>query len=207
MGKVRVLLVDDHTVVRRGLRKILESAPEIDVVGEVGDGAAAVTAAGALLPDVVLMDVSMPGVNGIEATRQIATRAPDTKVLILSMHGDEQYVHQSLDAGAKGFLLKDVDDQDLVVAVMTVSQGRGYFSPTLQRVGSDAGGRPVDALSPKEREVLRLIGEGLSNREAAARLEVSIHTVETHRKRVMEKLDLHSTAELVRYAIRYDLAH
>jgi two-component system response regulator NreC len=205
MAKVRVLLVDDHTVVRRGLRKILESAPDIDVVGEVGDGAAAVTVTGTLCPDVVLMDVSMPGVSGIEAARQIATTAPGTKVLMLSMHGDEQYVNQCLDAGAKGYLLKDVDDQDLVMAVMTVSRGDGYFSPTLRRVVSDVGGRSVDALSPKEREVLRLIAEGLNNREAAERLDVSIHTVETHRKRVMEKLDLHSTAELVRYAIRNDL--
>lgn len=205
MGKVRVLLVDDHTVVRRGLRKILEAASEIDVVGEVGDGAAAVTAARTHCPDVVLMDVSMPGLTGIEATRQIGEMAPGTRVLMLSMHGDEQYVQQSLAAGAKGYLLKDVDDQDLVEAIMVVSRGETYFSTTLEGAALGGGGSSLDALSPREREVLCLIGAGLTNRAVSERLGLSIHTVDTHRKHLMEKLDLHSTAELVRYATRHHL--
>lgn len=200
MGKVRVLLADDHTVVRRGLRKILETASEIDVVGEVADGPAAVMAVRTHCPDVVLMDVTMPGLNGIEATRQIGETMPSTRVLILSMHDDEQYVQQSLAAGAKGYLLKDVDDQHLVEAIMTVSRGETYLSATMHGAASAGSGRSFDALSPREREVLCLIGAGLTNRAAAEQLGLSIHTVDTHRKHLMEKLGLHSTAELVRYA-------
>jgi two-component system response regulator NreC len=204
MGKVRVLLVDDHTVVRQGLRKILESSPDIEVVGEVGDGAAAVTAAATLGPTVVLMDVRMEHLNGIEATRQILAAQPEVRVLILSMYDNEQFVRQSIEAGAKGYLLKDVDDEVLVEAVLAVSAGGTYFSSTFE--GNLGGsGSSLDALTPKEREVLRLIGEGLNNRTIAERLSLSIHTVETHRKHVMEKLDLHSTVDLVRYAVRVGL--
>ena len=206
MFTVRVLLVDDHTVVRRGLRKILESNPQISVVGEVGDGPQAVTAAIALQPDVVLMDVSLPGLNGVEATRQISTTAPETKVLMLSMHADEQYVRQSLAAGAKGYLLKDADDQDLVEAVLAVHRGDTRFSSTLARAVSIDGEAAPEVLSPREREVLALICSGRTNREAAETLGLSVNTVETHRKHIIDKLDLHSTAELVRYAIRHGLA-
>ncbi|MBI4515009.1 MAG: response regulator transcription factor [Deltaproteobacteria bacterium] len=206
MDKVRVLLVDDHTVVRRGLRKILESTPEIEVVGEVGDGAQALTAATSLHPDVVLMDISLPGLNGIEATRRITATTPGTQVLMLSMHADEQYVRQSIGAGAKGYLLKDADDQDLVSAVLAVRKGETYFSGTLARTVIGEGGRAPDVLSPREREVLALICSGRTNREVAEALGLSVNTIETHRKHIIDKLDLHSTAELVRYAIRHGMA-
>ena len=206
MEKVRVLLVDDHTVVRRGLRKILESTPEIEIVGEVGDGTQAIAAATSLRPDVVLMDVSLPGLNGIEATRQIAAARPNTQVLMLSMHADEQYVRQSLAAGAKVYLLKDADDQDLVEAVMAVRRGETYFSGTLGRAVNGVGDRSPEVLSPREREVLTMICSGRTNREVADMLGLSVNTIETHRKHIIEKLDLHSTAELVRYAIRHGLA-
>ena len=203
---VRVLLVDDHTVVRRGLRKILESNPQITVVGEVGDGAQAVEATGSLQPDVVLMDISLPGLNGVEATRQIATTNPATKVLMLSMHADEPYVRQSLAAGAKGYLLKDADDQDLVEAVFAVHHGDTRYSATLARTLVADGDTAPEVLSPREREVLALICSGRTNREAAETLGLSVNTVETHRNHIIDKLDLHSTAELVRYAIRHGLA-
>jgi DNA-binding NarL/FixJ family response regulator len=206
MSKVRVLLVDDHTVVRRGLRKILESTPEIEVVGEVGDGADAVSVTAKLVPDVVLMDVSLPGLNGIEATRRISKDAPDARVVMLSMHADEQYVRQSIGAGAKGYLLKDSDDQDLVDAVLAVSRGETYFSDTLARAVTAEGGRSPDLLSPRERQVLGLICAGHTNREVAESLGLSVNTVETHRKHIIDKLDLHSTAELVRYAIKHGMA-
>jgi two-component system, NarL family, response regulator NreC len=203
MDKVRVLLVDDHTVVRRGLRKILESTAEIEVVGEVGDGAHAVEATTSLQPDVVLMDVSLPGMNGIEATRRIAAATPAAHVLMLSMHADEQYVVQSAAAGAKGYVLKDADDQDLVAAILSVRQGRtcfGAFGSVSER-----GRCSPEVLSPREREVLTMICSGKTNREMAEGLGVSINTVETHRKHIIDKLDLHSTAELVRYAVRNGL--
>jgi two-component system response regulator NreC len=204
MAKVRVLLVDDHTVVRQGLRKILESSADIEVVGEVGDGAAAVTAAATLTPDVVLMDVRMEHLNGIEATRQILANQPGVRVLILSMYDNEQFVRQSVEAGAKGYLLKDVDDEVLVEAVLAVSAGETYFSSTFE-AGLRGSGSSLDVLSPKEREVLRLIGEGLANRAIGEQLGLSTHTIETHRKHIMEKLDLHSTVDLVRYAVRAGL--
>lgn len=206
MAKVRVLLVDDHTVVRRGLRKILESTPNVEVVGEVGDGADAVSAATDLHPDVVLMDVSLPTLNGIEAARRIVSGQPATQVLMLSMHADEEYVRQSIAAGAKGYLLKDADDEDLVEAVLAIRRGETFFSSALARAVTTEGGRSPDVLSPREREVLILICSGLTNRETAEKLGLSVNTIETHRKHIIEKLDLHSTAELVRYAIRHGIA-
>ena len=205
MEKVRVLLVDDHTVVRRGLRKILESTDEIEVVGEVGDGTKAVSETASLDPDVVVMDVGLPGINGIEATRQILTPVPKTQVLMLSMHADEQYIRQSVAAGAKGYLLKDADDQDLVSAVLAVQRGESHFSSPLA-TAMTTGECPPDVLSPREREVLARVCAGLTNREIAGELGLSVSTVETHRKHIIEKLDLHSTAELVRYAIRHGIA-
>jgi two-component system response regulator NreC len=205
MEKVRVLLVDDHTVVRRGLRKILESTDEIEVVGEIGDGAKAVAETASLGPDVVVMDVGLPGINGIEATRQILTKAPKTQVLILSMHADEQYIRQSVAAGAKGYLLKDADDQDLVSAVLALRRGESHFSNPLASAMTTLECTP-DALSPREREVLAKVCAGCTNREIASEFGLSVSTVETHRKHIIEKLDLHSTAELVRYAIRHGIA-
>ena len=208
MSNVRVLLVDDHTVVRRGLRKILESAVStdgIEVIGEAGNGGDAIEAAVALHPDVVLMDVGLPGMNGIEATRRIQAAAPGTAVLMLSIHSDDQYVQQSLAAGAKGYVLKDADAQELMAAIVSVRKGETFLSHTLSTTSGDVGRWSPDALSPREREVLRMISAGRTSREVAAALGLSINTVETHRRHIIGKLDLHSTAELVRYAIRHGM--
>jgi two-component system response regulator NreC len=211
MAKTRVLLVDDHTVVRQGLRRILELSPDIEIVGEVADGRAALEAIQRLKPAVAILDISMPGLNGIEVTRQVAKQSPDTNVLILSMHADDAYVRQSLRAGAKGYLLKDADDQDLHKAVAAVSAGGSYFSPEVSRLvldaflhqpDTDAAADEVAALSDREREVLQLIAEGKSNKEAAQALNVAVSTIASHRKRLMEKLHLHNTAEMVRFAVR-----
>jgi DNA-binding NarL/FixJ family response regulator len=206
METVRVLLVDDHTVVRRGLRKILEATQQVEIVGEASDGDGAVVAAAGLQPDVVLMDVSLPGMNGIEATRRITAAAPRAQVLMLSMHADAQYVTQSLAAGAKGYLLKDADYQDLVAAVMTVGGGGTYLGKTLGN-NSPANGPSPEVLSSRERQVLGLICTGQNNRQVAEELGLSINTVETHRKHIIDKLDLHSTADLVRYALQHGITH
>jgi two-component system response regulator NreC len=211
MEKLRVLLVDDHTVVRHGLRRILASDGQIEIVGEAGDGRTAVELAQRLRPDVVVMDVALPELNGIEATRQLAKRAPNVHVLMLTMHADDVYVRQSLKAGAHGYLLKDSEDLDLIKAVKAVGAGGSFFSPAVSRVvlSGYLGDRPVGEsddplgrLTDREREVLQLIAEGKTNKEIAGALSLSVNTVETHRKHLMEKLDLHNTAELVRFAIR-----
>lgn len=209
MGKIRVLLVDDHTVVRQGLRRILELGPEVEIVGEVGDGRLALETAQRLRPTVAIVDISLPELNGIEVTRQLAKAAPDTRVLILSMHADDAYIRQSLRAGAKGYLLKDADDQDLLKAVAALHAGGSYFSPAVSKVVLEGylhdGGRADDelaTLSAREREVLRLIAEGKSNKEVAQALDIAVSTVESHRKHLMEKLDLHNTADMVRFAVR-----
>jgi two-component system response regulator NreC len=209
-AKIRVLLVDDHTVVRQGIRRILESNPEIEIVGEVGEGRAAVDAVKRLRPTV---DISLPGINGIEVTRLVSKAAPETKVLILSMHADDAYIRQGLKAGARGYLLKDADDHDLFKAVLAVSDGGSYFSPAVSRVVLDGylgdGETPIDdelsGLSAREREVLQRIAEGKSNKEIAQLLNVAVSTVDSHRKHIMEKLDLHNTAALVRFAARKGL--
>jgi len=210
MRALRILLADDHTVVRQGLRKVLEERPEWQVVAEAGDGRTAVRLAEEHKPDVAVVDVAMPLLNGIEATRQITKRAPQTKVLVLSMYSDEAYVTQMLKAGAKGYLLKDSADVDLLEAVQAVSQGKSFFSPAVARLMSDdykhqRGENAVDryeSLSDREREIFQLVAEGKTNKEMAALLFISPSTVETHRARVMEKLDLHSAAEIVLYAVR-----
>jgi len=209
MPKIRVLLADDHTVVRQGLRRILETDSEVEIVGEVGDGRAALNAVRDLKPTVALLDISLPSLNGIEVTRQIAKDVPETSVLILSMHDDDAYIRQSLKAGAMGYLLKDADDQDLLKAVTAVSAGGSYFSPRVSKVLRDGYlnelGERIDdlaALSDREREVLQLIAEGKSNKEVAQILNLAVSTAESHRKHVMEKLDLHNTAEIVRFAVR-----
>ena len=205
MSAVRVLVADDHTVVRRGLCRMLESEPTIDVVGEVGDGAAAVAAARRLTPDIVIMDVAMPVMNGIEAARQIAAAQPEIRVLMLSMYDDAQYVRESWGAGAVGYLLKD--SADLVDAVLTVSNGGTYFTHLDPRDGNGGPepGAGLDGLSKREVEVLILLAQGNSNREVAAILRISVHTVDTHRKHIMEKLGIHSIQELVRYAAKHGL--
>ncbi len=212
MATIRVLLVDDHTVVRQGLRRVLENETQIEIVGEVGDGRAAIEAVRRLEPTVAVVDISLPNLNGIEVTRQLAKVSPNTKVLILSMHADDGYVRQSLKAGAKGYLLKDADDQDLIKAVLALSAGGSCFSPAVSKIlleeylqeGRDSNDE-LSLLSDREREVLQLIAEGKSNKEVSQLLDVAVSTVESHRKHVMEKLDLHNTAAIVRFAVRKGL--
>ena len=211
MAKVRIMLADDHTVVRQGLRKILEDRPEWEVIAEAGDGREAVRQAEEHKPDVAIIDVAMPLLNGIETTRQISKRSPNTRILILSMHSDEAYVNQILKAGATGYLLKDSADVDLVQAVDAVSRGKSFFSPAISKVMLDDYVRQLadkgitdryESLSEREREIFQLIAEGKANKEIAVLLSISPSTVETHRARIMEKLDLHSAAEIVLYAVR-----
>ena len=211
MPHVRILLADDHTLVRQGLRNLLEERPDWEVVAEAADGREAVRLAELHRPDVAIVDVAMPLLNGIEATRQITRRVPETRVLVLSMHADEAYVRQILQAGSTGYLLKDSADVDLLQAVSETSQGRSFFSPsiaglmldTYRRQASDGGpGDRFETLSEREREVFQLIAEAKTNKEIAALMHVSPSTVETHRAHLMEKLDLHSAAEIVLYAVR-----
>jgi DNA-binding NarL/FixJ family response regulator len=211
MSRIRILLADDHTVVRQGLRKLLEERSDWEVIAEAGDGREAVRLAEQHKPDVAILDVAMPLLNGIEATRQITKRSPATRVLVLSMHADEAYVTQILQAGATGYLLKDSADVDLLKAVGEAAHGRSFFSPAIARVMLDDYVRQLadkgvtdryEALSEREREIFQLIAEAKTNKEIAALLNVSPSTVETHRAHIMEKLDLHSAAEIVLYAVR-----
>jgi DNA-binding NarL/FixJ family response regulator len=211
MPKLRIVLGDDHTLVRQGVRKILEARPDWTVVAEAGDGREAVRQTLQFEPDVAVLDIGMPLLNGIEAARQITRKAPGVHVLIVSMHSDEAYITQALQAGAKGYLLKDSADTDLIRAVEDVAAGRSFLSPVVARVMLDdyvrqlAGRGIVDryeALSEREREIFQLVAEGHSNKEIADILSISPATVETHRAHVLQKLDLHNTAELVLYAVR-----
>jgi DNA-binding NarL/FixJ family response regulator len=211
MGALRILLGDDHTVVRQGLCKILEEQPAWQVIAQASDGRQAVQQTLALLPDVAVLDIAMPLLNGIEATRQIARRAPGVHILILSMHAEEAYVTQSLEAGATGYLLKDSADSDLVRGVAAVASGQSFFSPAAAKIMLDDYVRHLsekgivsrhDALSEREREVLQLIAEGHSSKEIAELLSISPATVDTHRTHILQKLDVHNTAELVLYAVR-----
>lgn len=206
---IRILIADDHAVVRRGFRLILESQPGLEVIGEACTGHDAVAQAIALEPDLVILDVSMPELNGIEATRRIVEQVPRTRVLALSMHRDGVYVREMLRAGAKGYLLKDADDEALIDAVQAVARGDAYLSPSVaDSVLTDYRRHvtnPLDLLSTREREVLQLISEGRTNKDIAQLLSLSVHTVDSHRSRLMEKLNLNSTGELVRFAIRNGL--
>jgi DNA-binding NarL/FixJ family response regulator len=208
---LRILLADDHTIVRQGLRRILEEREDWRVVAEVADGSEAVRQALELEPDVAILDIGMPHLNGIEATRQIVRRLPDANVLILSMYADEAYITRAVQAGARGYLVKDSADTDVTRAVEAVSRGRAFFSPAAARVLVDDAGRArsrlgetdrYERLSEREREILQLIAEGHSNKTIAGMLHVSPTTVETHRAHILEKLDLHSVAEIVLYAVR-----
>jgi two-component system response regulator NreC len=211
MAPLRILVADDHTLVRQGLRKILESQPGWVVVGEAGDGRDAVQQTMDLQPDVVIMDIAMPRLNGVEAVQQIARRNPNARVLVLSMYADEAYVTRAVRAGAAGYLLKDSADADLIQAVGALSEGKSFFSPAVARVLLDEYVRQLaergiadrfETLSEREREVFQLIAEGHSNKEVASMLHISPTTVETHRAHIMEKLDLHSTADIVLCAVR-----
>jgi DNA-binding NarL/FixJ family response regulator len=205
----RILLADDHALLRNGLRRILESYPEFCVVAEAASGTEAVTAARDAQPDVAIVDIGMPGLNGIEATSQILRHSPLTAVLILSMHGDARYVLRAMKAGASGYLLKDSVEEDLLEAIRAVRSGQTFFSPAIADVLSRHEGDEVedryDLLTGREREVYRMLAEGKSNKEIACLLSLSLHTVETHRNRIMEKLRLHSAAELVLSAVERGL--
>lgn len=211
MAKLRLLLSDDHKLLLHGLRKILEEKTEWQVIGEAGDGREAVRQAVALQPDVAILDIGMPLLNGIEATRQIVRRVPQCRVLILSMHSDEAYITRAIQAGAKGFLLKDAAGQDLIRAVAAVAAGKTFFSHVvaqsmledyMRRVSNETVSDPYETLSDREREIFQLIAEGHSNKDVALILSISPATVETHRAHILEKLDVHNTAELVLYAVR-----
>lgn len=207
--KIRILLADDHSVVRQGFSAILRTQEDMDVIAEATNGREAIEKALALKPDVIVMDVAMPELNGIEATRRIQEEAPRSRILALSMHKDAVYVREILRAGARGYLLKDAIDTDFISAVRAVARGDGYISPAVsEAVLSDYRRHvtnPIDLLSSREREVLQMIAEGLINKEIATKLGLSVYTVEAHRGRLMEKLNLHSTSELVRFAIRNGL--
>jgi two-component system, NarL family, response regulator NreC len=208
---IRILLADDHTVVRDGLRALLEKQPDMEVVAEAADGRDSVSLAEEHSPDVVIMDIAMPNMNGIEATRRILAANPRTAVVILSMHQDESYVLRSLKAGAKGYLLKDSLRADVIDAIRSVAQGRSFLTrkvsrllqedyvTQLERRGLDDS---YELLTDREREVLHLVAEGRTNKEVAAMLNVSITTVETHRTHILQKLSLHSIPELILYAVR-----
>ena len=211
MKRIAVLLAEDHTIVREGLRKMLELEADLEVVGEAADGRQAVALAKKLRPAVVLMDIAMPRLNGLEATRQILKTVPGTKVLILSAHNDDAYVNHATESGAVGFLLKQTSAHDVCRAIREVQKGKTLFSPAISRrltqVGTRSPGRAgprarkVPELTSREREVLQLIAEGKANKEAAAELGIGMKTVEKHREHLMQKLDIHDTAGLTRYAI------
>ncbi|MBV9469411.1 MAG: response regulator transcription factor [Abitibacteriaceae bacterium] len=210
MPKVTLVLADDHHIVRQGLRAILETAPTFDVIGEAAHGLDVVPLVCRLRPDVLLLDLMMPGLNGLDITTQVREQCPDTKVIILSMHRDEAYVVQALRNGAAGYVLKEANYADLVQAVHEVAVGRRYLSPPLSEESLRAYEHRVrhgafdlyETLTAREREILHLTAEGLSSTEVAARLFISSRTVETHRTNLMRKLGLHTQGELIRYALR-----
>jgi DNA-binding NarL/FixJ family response regulator len=212
MTSIRILLADDHALVRAGFCALLAGVPGTQVVAEAGDGREALRLAQEHQPDIVLMDIGMPGLNGLEAAARIGDECPRTRVIILSMHANEEYVVQALQAGAAGYLLKDADAAELELAVRSVSQGETYLSPPvsrqviadyLRRIGDDT--HPLAQLTPRQREVLQLIAEGQTSREIARTLRISVKTVESHRSALMERLDIRDLAGLVRYAIRVGL--
>jgi two-component system, NarL family, response regulator NreC len=209
--RVRVLLAEDHTLVRQGFRRILEDDPRIMVVGEVGTGLAAIEQAKALKPDVIIMDLSMPELGGLEASAEILKADGDVKILILSMYSNEAYVRKALDIGAKGYVLKNAIELDLTRAVMAIAEGNNYLSPEISKlvienmksgVRGEKGGDPYDRLTLREKEVLQLIAQGKSNKEIATLLNISVNTVAVHRAHLMETLGFHRTAELVLYAVK-----
>jgi DNA-binding NarL/FixJ family response regulator len=208
--KIRILLADDHTLMRSGIRALLEDEPGLTVIGEAEDGRSAVAQACKLGPDLVIMDIAMPLLNGLEATRQIRQQCPHVRVLILSMHDNEEYIRQVLEAGAMGYILKDAAARELISAIRSVYRGEAVLSPAVTRLVIEdylrwGGTRPQaesDGLSPREREVLQLIAEGYTNKQIAEILSISIKTVQAHRNNLMSKLDLHDRGELIKYAIQ-----
>jgi len=213
---LKVLLADDHKIVREGLKSLLEAEPDLTVIAEAGDGRTAVQLAREQHPDVVVMDIAMPHLNGVEATPQVMASNPQARVVALSMHSDRRFMTEMLRAGAAGYLLKDSASEELIQAIRTVMDGKVYLSPEIADVVVDSfvrrpptttpgGPGAFDVLTAREREVLQLMAEGKATKQIAALLHVSIKTVETHRRQIMEKLDLYSVAELTKYAIREGL--
>ena len=209
MKKIRILLADDHAVVRQGFKMILSAQTDMEIVGEAANGREAVELGEQLRPDVVVMDVAMPELNGIEATRRLVAANPHAKVIALSMHKDSVYVREILRAGARGYLLKDSGAGDLVIAIRAVAGGESYLSPAVSNAVLEDYRKhvtnPIDLLSSREREVLQMLAEGKTNKEIAVVLNLSVYTVDAHRGRIMEKLNLHSINELVRFAVRNGL--
>jgi DNA-binding NarL/FixJ family response regulator len=211
LSRIRILLGDDHTVMRRGLRLLLESQAEFTVVAEAADGRQAVEQSELTKPDVVVLDITMPNLSGIEAAQRIASLLPHTAIIFLSMHSDEGYVLRALKAGAKGYLLKDSAEGDLIEAIKAVSQGKTFFSAEISKMLVEDYIREIrtrgfedsyELLTTREREILQLLAEGKSNKDIAGLLNLSPHTVETHRRNLQDKLNLHSFAELILYAVR-----
>ncbi len=210
MDKIRVFLTDDHTILREGIRTLLQKVPDIEVVGEAGDGGEAVTKVEQLVPDVVLMDITMPGMSGLEATRQIKQKYPQVKVLILTIHETNQYLSQMLQAGASGYVVKTTANSELISAIRAVHQGDVYLYPSitrmlvedyLQRVKGGEERTSYEGLTNREREILALIAEDKKNKEIADLLGISVRTVQAHRTNIMDKLGAHDRTELVKYAI------
>jgi DNA-binding NarL/FixJ family response regulator len=211
MNKISVLLVDDHTIVRKGLRSLLDAEADIQVIGEAEDGREAVEQVGRLRPQVVVMDITMPGLNALEATRQITERLPQVQVVVLTMHTAEEYIFQILRAGASGYVVKRAAPSELISAVRAAYRGESFLGPAvsktvieeyLRQAEALAGENSYETLTPREREVLQLLAEGHSNRRIAELLCLSVKTVQSHRANLMRKLDIHSIAELTQYAIR-----
>ena len=211
MGQIRILLADDHTIIRSGLRLLLEQQLDFKVVAEAANGLEAVHLAGQHHPQVVVLDIGMPQLNGIEATREIVAQEPQAQVVILSMHADEGYVLRALKAGARAYILKNAAEADLIRAVRTVSEGKSFFSPAISKMLLEDYVRQIrekevedsyDLLTTRERQILQLIAEGRSNKEVANLLDLSVYTVETHRGNILQKLNLHGVPELILYAVR-----
>lgn len=212
--KIKILIADDHRLVREGLKALLESQSDIEIVGEASDGHETIKKTKELQPDIVLMDISMPNLNGLEATRTIRRKYPNTKVLILTMHLNDEYIFQSLQLGASGYLLKENAAEDLINAIRSVQEGNSYLSPSISKTVIEAylrkrttgkGGSAFEVLTAREREILQLIAEGFTNKEIGKKLYISTKTVEAHRAHIMKKLDIHEVAKLVRFAIQKGL--
>ncbi|HET7175654.1 MAG TPA: response regulator transcription factor [Gammaproteobacteria bacterium] len=206
---MKILVADDHNLVRAGLTALIARLPDMEIVGEAPDGRQALRMVRDLAPDLVLMDIAMPGLNGLEAAERIHGIHPQTKIIILSMHANEEYVAQALKAGASGYLLKDAATTELEMALKSVSMGQFYLSPAISRQVVDnflrGGPTGIDVLTPRQREILQLIAEGKSTRDIADTLHLSVKTVETHRAQLMERLDIHDVAGLIRYALKKGL--
>jgi DNA-binding NarL/FixJ family response regulator len=208
--RIRILLADDHSIVRQGFRLILSQQPDVEVVGEASTGRQAADLAISLEPDVVILDIAMPEINGVEATRLIRQNCPRVAVLILSMHSDAVYVRETLRAGAKGYLLKDSVDGDLIAAVRALARGEGFLSPAVSGTVLDDYQKhvtdPLDLITNRERQILQMLAEGKTSKEIASELDISVYTVDAHRSRVMKKLQLRTIGELIRFAMQRGLA-